>query len=160
MGGVLEIIMEILLFILTLLIMKIDLKKLYIPNILNFLFLIGVIVYKGNDIENSVIGAGIYPLPLIILYGYVSDLLKKEVVGFGDIKFMISIGYLLGYTDFYDLYFFYFLAFLLGGIYGVVLLIIRKENREVQMPFSPFLILALYIVLWKGLWKKMGDLHM
>lgn len=151
MGGVLEIIMEILLFILTLLIMKIDLKKLYIPNILNFLFLIGVIVYKGNDIENSVIGAGIYPLPLIILYGYVSDLLKKEVVGFGDIKFMISIGYLLGYTDFYDLYFFYFLAFLLGGIYGVVLLIIRKENREVQMPFSPFLILALYIVLWKGL---------
>ena len=134
MDRVLGVIMEILLLILTLLIIKIDFKKLYIPNI-----------------ESSVIGAGIYPLPLIILYGYISDLLKKDVIGFGDIKLMISIGYLLGYTDFYDLYFFYFLAFLLGGIYGVVLLIIRKENREVQMPFSPFLILALYIVLWKGL---------
>lgn len=151
MDRVLGVIMEILLLILTLLIMKIDFKKLYIPNILNFLFLVGVVFYKGNEIENSVIGAGIYPLPLIILYGYISDLLKKEVIGFGDIKLMISIGYLLGYTDFYDLYFFYFLAFLLGGIYGVILLIIRKENREVQMPFSPFLILALYIVLWKGL---------
>ena len=137
--------MEILLLILTLLIIKIDFKKLYIPNILNFLFLVGVVFYKGNEIESSVIGAGLYPLPLIILYGYISDLLKKDVIGFGD------IGYLLGYTDFYDLYFFYFLAFLLGGVYGVVLLIIRKENREVQMPFSPFLILALYIVLWKGL---------
>lgn len=143
--------MKIILLILTLLIIKIDLKKLYIPDLLNILFLLATIVYKGNDIENSVIGAGIYPLPLIILYGYISDLLKKDVIGFGDIKLMISIGYLLGYTDFYDLYFFYFLAFLLGGIYGVVLLIIRKENREVQMPFSPFLILALYIVLWKGL---------
>lgn len=143
--------MEILLLILTLLIMKIDLKKLYIPNILNFLFLVGVVFYKENEIESSVIGAGIYPLPLIILYGYISDLLKKDVIGFGDIKLMISIGYLLGYTDFYDLYFFYFLAFLLGGVYGVILLIIRKENREVQMAFSPFLILALYIVLWKGL---------
>lgn len=143
--------MEILLLILTLLIIKIDFKKLYIPNILNFLFLVGVVFYKGIEIESSVIGAGIYPLPLIILYGYISDLLKKDVIGFGDIKLMISIGYLLGYTDFYDLYFFYFLAFLLGGVYGIVLLIIRKENREVQMPFSPFLILALYIVLWKGL---------
>lgn len=143
--------MEILLFILTLLIIKIDFKKLYIPNILNFLFLIGVIFYKGNEIETSVIGAGIYPLPLIILYGYISDLLKKEVIGFGDIKLMISIGYLLGYTDFYKLYFFYFIAFLLGGIYGVILLIIKKKNREVQMPFSPFLILALYIVLWRGI---------
>ena len=150
MGGVLEVIMEILLFILTLLIMKIDLKKLYIPNILNFLFLIGVIIYKGNDIENSVIGAGIYPLPLIILYGYVSDLLKKEVVGFGDIKFMISTGYLLGYTDFYDLYFFYLLSFLIGGVYGVFILI-KNRDREMQMPFSPFLILSLYIVLWKRL---------
>lgn len=151
MDRVLGVIMEILLLILTLLIIKIDFKKLYIPNILNFLFLVGVVFYKGSEIESSVIGAGIYPLPLIILYGYISDLLKKDVIGFGDIKLMISIGYLLGYTDFYDLYFFYFLAFLLGGVYGVVLLIIRKENREVQMPFSPFLILALYIVLWKGL---------
>lgn len=151
MDRVLGVIMEILLLILTLLIIKIDFKKLYIPNILNFLFLVGVVFYKGNEIESSVIGAGIYPLPLIILYGYISDLLKKDVIGFGDIKLMISIGYLLGYTDFYDLYFFYFLAFLLGGVYGVVLLIIRKENREVQMAFSPFLILALYIVLWKGL---------
>ena len=115
--------MKIILLILTLLIIKIDLKKLYIPDLLNILFLLATIVYKGNDIENSVIGAGVYTLPLIIIYGYISDILKKEVIGFGDIKFMIGTGYLLGYTDFYDLYFFYLIAFVLGGIYGVYLLI-------------------------------------
>ena len=43
MDRVLGVIMEILLLILTLLIIKIDFKKLYIPNILNFLFLVGVV---------------------------------------------------------------------------------------------------------------------
>lgn len=149
--------MKIILLILTLLIIKIDLKKLYIPDLLNILFLLATIVYKGNDIENSVIGAGVYTLPLIIIYGYISDILKKEVIGFGDIKFMIGTGYLLGYTDFYDLYFFYLIAFVLGGIYGVYLLI-KNKAKETEMPFSPFLILALYIMIWKKIWKK-EDLH-
>lgn len=140
--------MKIILFVLTLLIIKVDLKKLSIPDLLNFLFLLGAILYKKNEIENSVIGAGVYTLPLIIIYGYISDILKKEVIGFGDIKFMIGAGYLLGYTSFYDLYFFYLLAFILGGIYGIYLLI-KTRSRETEMPFSPFLILAFYIMLWK-----------
>lgn len=142
--------MEILLFILTLVIIKIDLKKLYIPNILNFLFLVMAVLYKKYEIENSILGAGIYSLPLIILYGYISDLLGKEVIGFGDIKFMIGAGYLLGYTDFYDLYIFYLVAFLIGGIYGVCLLI-KNKSKNVEMPFSPFLILSLYFMMWKKL---------
>ena len=43
MDRVLGVIMEILLLILTLLIIKIDFKKMYIPNILNFLFELWII---------------------------------------------------------------------------------------------------------------------
>lgn len=142
--------MKIIIFILTLLIIKIDLKKLYIPNILNFLFLVIAILYKKNDIENSIIGAGLYSLPLIILYGYISDFLGKEVIGFGDIKFMIGAGYLLGYTNFYELYIFYLIAFLTGGIYGGYILI-KNKRKNIEMPFSPFLIFSLYFMMWTRL---------
>lgn len=124
-----------------------DIRKLYIPNRLNFLFLIEAIIYRGFNIETGVLGAGVYTLPLLIFYGYGSDIAKKDVIGFGDIKFTLGAGYLLGYTNFYDIYFFYLTAFVTGAIYGIFLLI-KNRKKEKEMPFSPFLIIALGFMLW------------
>ena len=61
-----------------------DLKTKTIPDYLNLiLFLLGVIkiIFSEGDFEKSFIGMGVYPLILILIYGYVSDILKREVVG-------------------------------------------------------------------------------
>ena len=92
------------------LILVIDVKKLYIPNSLNIIFLIGAICYRGMDIyevENGILGAGVYTLPLLFFYGYGSDIAKKEIIGFGDIKLMVGVGYILGYSNFYTIYIYY-----------------------------------------------------
>lgn len=86
-------------------IMYIDMRKMYIPNFLNILLLLMAIYYKGMEyevIENSILGMGIYILPLLLLYGYLSDFLQREVFGFGDIKLLMSLGYILGYSSFYN----------------------------------------------------------
>ena len=125
----------------------IDFKKLYIPNRLNFLFLVEAIFYRGLDIEAGILGAGAYTLPLLIFYGYGSDIAGKDVIGFGDIKFMIGAGYLLGYTDFYDIYFFYLVSFVTGALYGIFLLV-KNKRKSSEMPFAPFLITGLCWMIW------------
>ena len=129
-------------------IIYIDIKKLYIPNTLNILLFILSIIFKGfefNTIENSIIGMGLYPLPLLILYGYLSDLLGKEVFGFGDIKILMNFGYILGYSNFFDIYIYYLISFISASIIGVLFLLRREKRKEI--PFSPFLIIG-FLFLW------------
>ena len=129
---------RILIIIILSIIMWIDIKKLYIPNFLNLLLLI-------IAIENSIIGMGIYTLPLLFLYGYLSDILNKEVFGFGDIKLLMTLGYILGYSNFFDIYLFYLISFISASFIGIILLI-RKIKRK-EIPFSPFLIIG-FLFLW------------
>ena len=129
-------------------IIYIDIKTLYIPNTLNILLFILSIIFKGfefNTIENSIIGMGLYPLPLLILYGYLSDLLGKEVFGFGDIKILMNFGYILGYSNFFDIYIYYLISFISASIIGVLFLLRREKRKEI--PFSPFLIIG-FLFLW------------
>lgn len=129
-------------------IIYIDIKKLYIPNTLNILLFILSIIFKGFEfktIENSIIGMGLYPLPLLILYGYLSDLLGKEVFGFGDIKILMNFGYILGYSNFFDIYIYYLISFISASIIGVLFLLRREKRKEI--PFSPFLIIG-FLFLW------------
>lgn len=140
---------RILIWVLLLVIIYIDIRRLYIPNTLNIILLIVSIYYKGFEypiIESSVLGMGLYVLPLLILYGYLSDILKKEVFGFGDIKLLLSLGYILGYTNFYDVYIYYVLSFVLGAIVGIILGFMRKDFKG-ESPFSPFLIIG-FLYLW------------
>lgn len=139
---------RILIISLLFLIIYIDIKKLYIPNTLNILLFILSIIFKGfefNTIENSIIGMGLYPLPLLILYGYLSDLLGKEVFGFGDIKILMNFGYILGYSNFFDIYIYYLISFISASIIGVLFLLRREKRKEI--PFSPFLIIG-FLFLW------------
>ena len=139
---------RILIISLLFLIIYIDIKKLYIPNTLNILLFILSIIFKRfefNTIENSIIGMGLYPLPLLILYGYLSDLLGKEVFGFGDIKILMNFGYILGYSNFFDIYIYYLISFISASIIGVLFLLRREKRKEI--PFSPFLIIG-FLFLW------------
>lgn len=147
-----ENIVSIFLVAVSLLILVIDVKKLYIPNSLNIIFLIGAICYRGMDIyavENGILGAGVYTLPLLFFYGYGSDIAKKEIMGFGDIKLMVGIGYILGYSDFYTVYIYYLGTFAIAAIFGIVY-IIKKKAVKGEIAFSPFLLVSFYYIFFVG----------
>lgn len=142
----------IILFIfLILIIMYIDINKKYIPNFLNFFLLIIVIFFKFENLEELFIGAGIYTLPIIILYGYGSDIMNKEIIGFGDVKLIISLGAILYSSNiniFLQVYIFYLSTFLIASLFILLLFVctlfngekINFKNRE--LAFAPFIIIA------------------
>ncbi len=140
---------RVLILLCLLLIVYIDIKKLSIPNSLTISLILIGIYYKGGDyfiVERSILGMGAYTLPLLILYGYLSDFLKKDVFGFGDIKLLLGLGYILGYTELYDIYLYYLISFGVGGMVGLFLGFIRRDFKG-EVPFSPFLIMG-FLYLW------------
>ncbi|MGL5377794.1 MAG: prepilin peptidase [Cetobacterium sp.] len=120
-----------------------DFKKKIILNKSNCLLMILAIILGilDKNLENRIIGAAIFSLPFIIIYGYGSDLLQKECLGIGDIKLMISIGMLLGFKDFSSVLLFLNISFISALIYIIVkYFFIKKLEKEI--PFGPFLIIA------------------
>lgn len=144
-----------LLYTLLLLIMYIDTNKKYIPNFLNILILFLSIYIKGLcNFYEFFIGAGIFVLPSLLMYGYLSDFLKKDVLGFGDIKLIISLGglaYLGDKSLFLQVYIFYLLSFASASLYILFLFIYKYTwNKKIilrnkQLAFSPFLCISFLV---------------
>ena len=149
-------ILIILLYILLFLIMYIDINKKYIPNILNFSILVLSIFICGIDkIDIFFIGASCYTLPILIFYGYMSDILEREVFGFGDIKLIISVGGLLYQKEialFLQIYIFYLLVFSLATLYIIAYIGINYCRRRkvkikgVEIAFAPYICIAFIII--------------
>lgn len=80
-------------------------------------------------------------LPLLII-----SMLTQGGIGGGDIKLLASCGLVLGPVS---ILLGTFLGIILGGIYGVFLLVFRKKGKQDALPFVPFLALGLGIsYLW------------
>lgn len=122
-----------------------DIKNKIIPNILTLGILgLGIIkiIFLDVNFENSFLGMGVYPLFLILIYGYLSDFLKKDVLGFGDIKLLGAIGFYFGYLDLYNLIILYNIIFILAFLYIVPFFFFKKINRNKEIPFAPFICLG------------------
>ena len=80
-------------------------------------------------------------LPLLII-----SILTKGSIGGGDIKLLASCGLVLGPIS---ILLGTFLGIVLGGIYGLFLLVFHKKQKQDALPFVPFLALGLGIAyLW------------
>jgi prepilin signal peptidase PulO-like enzyme (type II secretory pathway) len=90
-------------------------------------------------LEGAVIGSGVLWLSRLGYYA----LRRLEGVGFGDVKMLLMIGAFLGWGE---TLLTIFLASLLGSIYGVTLMLLRRE-RNPTLPFGSFLSLAALVVL-------------
>lgn len=140
-----RVIIEILFFIVLFLIAFIDLKKKIIPySLTGLLFLFGVfrIFLFKESFENKIIGMSLFPIFFLILYGYGESIFKKEVVGFGDIKLLWTIGFYIGYRGIYELLIFYNIIFLIAPLYGFLYYKFRKKK---EVPFAPILAIGTFI---------------
>lgn len=144
-------IIDILFWIILLIILIIDFKKKIIPDALTItIIILGIIkiIFFNENLENKLIGMGTYSILFNLLYGYGEKIFKKEVVGFGDIKLLSSIGFYLGYFGLIYLLIYYNIIFLISPIYGIIY---KKLYEEEEIPFAPVIILSTFIfIIIKG----------
>ncbi len=125
----------------------IDLEHMILPNQLTLiLFVIGIIrvIYNliiGAEWLDYIGGAVIYLLFAWGLGALSSKILKKEALGFGDVKFFGVVGIWLGASMLS-----YFLI-LSGGIAVLFALCWRAIKKTELFPFGPALIIAFYALL-------------
>ncbi|MBN1307433.1 MAG: prepilin peptidase [Chitinispirillaceae bacterium] len=129
----------------------IDLRHYIIPDLFTLPILAiaaGIAFLPGNptllDALYGILGGG----GLLLAIGAIGSLLlKKDAMGGGDIKLMAAAGALWGaQTALLSILF----GALIGSVYGVILMAIKKINSEHQIPFGPFLGAGIWIAVLFG----------
>jgi len=70
-------------------------------------------------------------------------ILKKDAMGFGDVKLMGALGAFLGFES---VVFIVFVSSLLGSVIGITLISLGKKEWQGKIPFGPYISLA--AILW------------
>jgi len=123
-----------------------DLKYMILPDfstvILIIMAFLGVVFDEPNIIPyllSSLVASGF----LLIL----NLITKGKGMGMGDVKLAIFMGLFLGPQK--TIVAFY-IAFIVGAIYGLILMALKKVKKKSQIPFGPFLILGTLVAWWWG----------
>jgi leader peptidase (prepilin peptidase) / N-methyltransferase len=99
--------------------------------------------------------AGIGMAALALLY-FVIAVAYPGGMGFGDVKLAGVLGAYLGWAGWGALITGSLLAFLLGGIFGLVLVLLKRKNRKSGIPFGPWMVAGAWIGIPFGgfLWSN------
>ncbi len=129
----------------------IDLAHTYIPD--RFQIIIGVLGIASIFFDfytawyDHLIGFGAGGGVFLLLYFGAKAVLKKEGLGFGDVKLAFVTGLLLGWQKF-------LLAMLVASLVACFVLIpmrhLKKEDNDKEYPFAPFIALGVFVALFFG----------
>jgi leader peptidase (prepilin peptidase)/N-methyltransferase len=98
---------------------------------------------------SSLIRAGISAAALFSFY-FLLAFLYPGGMGFGDVKLAAVLGLYLGWLGWGNLIVGTFAAFLLGGLFGIGMMIFRKAGRKSTIPFGPWMLLGAWIGILFG----------
>lgn len=99
------------------------------------------------DLPSAVIGAMVGYLSLWSVYQVFRLLTGKEGMGHGDFKLLAALGAWVGWQYLIAII---ILSSLAGAVFGLILMLARGRDRQIPMPFGPFLAIAGWIVLLWG----------
>ena len=124
----------------------VDVKKRIIPEeSAVILIILGLITAVQNDnLEKYYLGICAYSMPMIVLY-ILEDYFGKMLIGFGDVKLMMGIGGLLGYSEIEKVLNFYMILYIFSGIIAFLFLFLKKWKKYEYIPFAPFIVVS-YVI--------------
>jgi leader peptidase (prepilin peptidase)/N-methyltransferase len=96
------------------------------------------------DLKSAVLGAAFGYLSLWSVYQLFRLATGKEGMGYGDFKLYAALGAWLGWQMLLPVI---LLAAASGAILGVLLIVLRRHDREVPIPFGPYLAVAGWLVM-------------
>lgn len=130
----------------------IDIKHQLIPDSISIgSILIGLAIAIGTNgpisWQQSLIGIIVCGGGLFIFSWIVGKLLKKEAMGFGDIKLVAGFGAFMGWE-------LTVLAIVLAALVGILitlpLKLVKREGKEIPLPFGPYLYIGAIVAFVIG----------
>jgi leader peptidase (prepilin peptidase)/N-methyltransferase len=96
---------------------------------------------------DAITGAAIGYLSLWSFYWLFKLVTGKEGMGYGDFKLLAALGAWLGHEYLFTII---MMSAVVGAVLGVVLIVARGRDRQVPMPFGPFLAAAGWLTMLFG----------
>jgi len=109
--------------------------------------LVASLVPVFTDVRSAVIGAAAGYLILWTVYQAFRLVTGKEGMGYGDFKLLAAIGALLGWQV---LPMVILLSSLVGAVVGITLIVVTRRDRNIPIPFGPYLAAAGFIAMLYG----------
>jgi leader peptidase (prepilin peptidase)/N-methyltransferase len=100
-----------------------------------------------TDLASSVIGAMAGYLSLWLVFHAFRLVTGKEGMGYGDFKLLAALGAWMGWTFLPSIV---LLSSLVGAVIGIALIVFRRHQREIPIPFGPYLAAAGWLALIWG----------
>ena len=129
----------------------IDFDTQYLPDQITLPFLwLGLILNLENtfiNIESAIIGAIAGYLILWSVHHSFKLITKKEGMGHGDFKLLALLGAWVGWQL---LPLIIILSSLVGSVIGISMILFKNHQREIPIPFGPYLAIAGWIALLWG----------
>jgi leader peptidase (prepilin peptidase)/N-methyltransferase len=108
--------------------------------------LLAALIPVFTDLHSAVIGAAAGYMVLWLVYQLFRVITGKEGMGYGDFKLLAAIGALLGWQA---LPVVILLSSLVGAVVGVAIIAMTGRDRNIPIPFGPYLAAAGWIaMLW------------
>jgi prepilin signal peptidase PulO-like enzyme (type II secretory pathway) len=123
-----------------------DLYEQMVPDLMAYLLLIGALMfsityYRSLPVTGLGLIVGGVPIALIV---YLS---QGKWMGEGDVKIAAALGGLVGYPS---AIVFLAATFLLGGIFGLLAVSLKKAKLTTAIPFVPFMVVGALIAFFWG----------
>ena len=110
--------------------------------------LLGVAALAGSDsgdwLRAMLGGAAMYSVYFALCFAYPAGM------GFGDVKLAGVLGMYTAWLGWGAFAVGLFLGFLLGGLFGVALIVVKKGGRKTAVPFGPFMLVGVLIAVLVG----------
>lgn len=109
-------------------------------------------ILTGNSA--ALLGALLGGAAMFAFY-FVLAFISPRGMGMGDVKLAGVLGMFLGYLGWGALIVGSFGAFVLGGLFSIVLLLMKRAGRKSGIPFGPWMLLAAWVGVFLGeeLWS-------
>jgi leader peptidase (prepilin peptidase)/N-methyltransferase len=123
-------------------------NKIVLPSYLVGAVLLGAAALVGGDLEalgRTAAGAGI-----LVAFYLILAIVKPGGMGMGDVKLAGVLGLYLGFLGWEQLIVGAMGAFLVGGIFGVAVLIARRGKGGRMIPFGPWMFAGAWIGIFAG----------
>lgn len=96
------------------------------------------------DPRSAILGAAAGYLSLWSVFHAFKLATGKEGMGYGDFKLFAALGAWLGWKMLVPLILY---AAVAGAVIGIALIVLRRQGRDVPMPFGPYLAVSGWLVL-------------
>lgn len=110
----------------------------------------GLLLGLGNlfvPLQDAVIGAASGYMILWCVYWLFKLITGREGMGYGDFKLLGALGAWLGWQAIPQII---LLSSVAGALFGITMMVFRGRDRQIPMPFGPYLATAGWIVLLWG----------